>query len=46
MGNSLRQKRGMSFEFEYIGEIDFIFKKNLGYESEDQVGSLDEKAQF
>jgi hypothetical protein len=46
MGNSLRQKRGMNFEFEFISEIGFIIKKNLGHESEDQVGSLDEKAQI
>jgi hypothetical protein len=23
----------MSFKFEYLGKIDFIFKTNLGYES-------------
>jgi hypothetical protein len=34
----------MSFKLECIDEIDFIFKKNLEYESGDQVGSLDEKA--
>ncbi len=29
--------------FEYLGEFDFIFKTNLGYESGDQVGAFDEK---
>ncbi len=29
--------------FAYLGELDFIFKKNLGYESRDQVDAFDEK---
>ena len=29
--------------FEYLGEFDFIFETNLGYESGDQVGAFDEK---
>ncbi len=33
----------MCFEFGYLGEIDFIFETNLGFESGDQMGSCDEK---
>ncbi len=29
--------------FEYLGEFDFIFETNLGYESGDWVGAFDEK---
>ncbi len=30
-------------KFEYLGEFDFIFETNLGYESGDRVGAFDEK---
>jgi hypothetical protein len=29
--------------FEYLGEFDFIFEANLGYESGDEVSAFDEK---
>ncbi len=35
--------RRISFKFEYIDEIGFIFETNLGHEPEDKVGSFDEK---
>jgi hypothetical protein len=34
---------GMTFKFEYLSKFKFIFKKNLGLESGDKVGSIDEK---
>jgi hypothetical protein len=33
----------MSFEFEYFGEIEVKFEMNLGFASEDLVGSFDNK---
>ncbi len=30
-------------QFEHLGEFDFIFETNLGYESGDQIGAVDEK---
>jgi hypothetical protein len=33
----------MSFEFEYLGKIEFIFEQNFVSESWDQGGSFDEK---
>jgi hypothetical protein len=30
-------------KFEYLGEFDFIFETNLGYETGDPVGAFDEK---
>jgi hypothetical protein len=35
----------MSFEFEYLGKIEFIFEQNFVSESWDQGGSFDEKKQ-
>ncbi len=32
-------------KFEYLGEFDFIFETNLGYESGDRVGAFYEKKQ-
>jgi hypothetical protein len=32
-------------KFEYLGEFDFIFETNLGYESGNRVGAFDEKKQ-
>jgi hypothetical protein len=37
--------RGMTFRFEYPGKFKSIFKMNLGSESGDKVGSVDEKNQ-
>ncbi len=31
------------WKFEYLGKKDFTLKMNLGYESGDQVGFVDEK---
>ncbi len=31
---------GMSFKFEYLSEINSVFKTNIGYKSGDQLGSL------
>jgi hypothetical protein len=50
-GNSLTKKffpriliiRGMTFDFEYLGEFKFIFKYNLGQESGDQELDFHEK---
>ncbi len=33
--------RRMTFEFEYLGEFEFIFENNLGYESWHQEGAFD-----
>jgi hypothetical protein len=33
----------MTFEFVYLGEFKFIFENILGYETESQTGSIDEK---
>jgi hypothetical protein len=35
----------MTFKFEYLSKFKFILKKNLGLESRDKVGSIDEKNQ-
>ncbi len=35
--------RGMTFEFEYLGDIEFIFENNLGSWSGDQELAFDEK---
>jgi hypothetical protein len=35
--------RGMTFEFEYLGEFEFIFENNLGSGSGDQKLAFDEK---
>ncbi len=35
--------RGMTFEFEYLGEFEFIFENNLGSWSGDQKLAFDEK---
>ncbi len=29
--------------FDSLGRLEFIFKTKLGYESEDQMGTIDEK---
>jgi hypothetical protein len=34
---------GITFEFKYLGEFEFIFQNNLGLESEDQEIAFDEK---
>jgi hypothetical protein len=36
----------MSFKFENLVGIDFIFEANLGYESREQVSSSDEKNRY
>jgi hypothetical protein len=33
----------MSFKFKYLGEIEFKFENNSGYESGDQMSMFDEK---
>ncbi len=35
----------MNFNFEYLGQPEFIFETNLGYGSGDQVGIFDENNQ-
>jgi hypothetical protein len=35
--------RGLTFEFEYLGEFEFIFENNLGSWSGDQKLDFDEK---
>jgi hypothetical protein len=36
-------QRGISFEFEYLGEFEFVFETALGYESRGRETCFDEK---
>ncbi len=35
--------RGMTFEFEYLGQLKFIFENILSYETGSKIGLIDEK---
>ncbi len=43
INSALSESTQSDEEFEYLGEVDFIFETNLGYELRDQVGAFDEK---